>query len=101
MRPLVISRYMNFRQTARTVSRNGTDKLTKSATGTWECRASFDLETQSEWVLASPYRALQSPSSSASPRLRVNLSVPMDLLCVSVQFVQTLSLIVRSDKTSE
>ena len=30
-------------------------------------------------MLASPYRALQSPSSSASPRLRVNLSVPFGI----------------------
>ncbi len=54
----------------------GTDKLTNSATGTWECHASFDLKTRSEWAPASTYRTLQSPSSSASPRLRVNLSVP-------------------------
>ena len=56
--------------------RRGTDKLTKSATGPWECHASFDLKTRSEWALASTYRALQTPSSSASPRLRINLSVP-------------------------
>jgi len=55
---------------------DGTDKLTNSATGTWECHASFGLNTRSEWALVSTFRALQSPSSSASPRLRVNLSVP-------------------------
>ena len=42
----------------------------------WECHASFDFTTRSEWALASTYRALRSPCSSASPRLRVNLSVP-------------------------
>jgi len=53
----------------------GTVKLTHSATGKWEYVVSFDIETRSEWRLASTYRALQSPSSIASPRLRVNLSV--------------------------
>ena len=56
--------------------REDTDKLTDSASGTWECHASFDRNSRSEWALASIYRALQSPSRSASPRLRVNLSVP-------------------------
>ena len=61
---------------ASSIAQKGTDKLTNSATGTWECHASFGLNTRSEWALVSTFRALQSPSSSASPRLRVNLSVP-------------------------
>ena len=59
------------------VRKKGTDKFTNSATGTWECHASFNLKTGAEWALGSAYWALQSPSSSAIPRLRVNLSAPL------------------------
>ena len=58
----------------------GTDKLTNSPTGSWDFRAPFDLKTRSGRTLASTYRALQPPSSSAIPRLRVNLSGPCKAL---------------------
>ena len=62
----------------------GTDKLTNSATGRWEYRASFNLKTRSEWALESTYSAIISRSISASPRQRVNLSVSPRLLPVVV-----------------
>ncbi len=59
----------------------GTDKSANQATGMLESPASFDLKTCPEWAIAQTHRALKSPSSSASPRLRVGLSVP-NFLCV-------------------
>ncbi len=47
----------------------GIDKLTNSALRMWECHASFDFKSCSEWGFAPTFRAFQSPSSSTSPRL--------------------------------
>jgi hypothetical protein len=55
----------------------GIDKLTSSVIGMWECPASFNVKTRAEWALASTYRALKALSGSASPRLQVNLSMPV------------------------
>jgi hypothetical protein len=69
---------------SRIILRKQPYKLTNSATGRWEYRASFNLKTRSEWALESTYRAIISRSISASPRQRVNLSVPPRLLPVVV-----------------
>ena len=80
----------------------GTVKLTHSATRKWECHASFDLKTRSEWALALTYRTLVPLAGSASPRLQLNLSIPQkrmeDMIIQEGQraFLRTLGLTVTS-----